>query len=277
MPTNRTEAADQSGARQEIGRDRRGLGLERQREAAQRAVDVEGRKRFAARHHADHALELPQQRRELRLHLQHDLGARARQQRDIARELDRVAQSLLGVQQDRVALKWIFSEPKRTAVAAALRRHAGSTPPPFVLLEAAAKVADRQQRKRLIEMRVGVILADFECLGIARHRLVMAIERLQREAAIVQGLYVVGSNRERAVIGRDRIPIATQAEQAYAAVVVRGRIVGRHRQCGVELGDGLLVSSEGGQCQAAIEPRLRMAWDQRQDLVDGGKRILRTP
>src|SRR5262245_28808811 len=210
-----------------LGRDRRGLGLERQRKAAQRAMDVEGPKRVAARRHRGRALELHQQRRELWLHLQHDLGARARQQRDVARELDRVAQPLLGVQQDRVALQRIFSEPERTAVAATLRRHAGSPPPPFVLLKTAAKVADRQQRKRLIETRVGVILADFERPGIARQGLVMAIERLQREAAIVPGLHMVGSDRERAIISRDRILIAAHVEQAYAAVVVRGRIAGR--------------------------------------------------
>src|SRR5262249_25743107 len=166
---------------------------------------------------------------------------------------------------------------ERTAVAAALRWHSGSPPPPFVLLEAAAKVADGQQRKRLIEMRVGVILADFERPGIARQGLVMAIERLQREAAMLPGLRMVWIDRARVVISRDRILIATQAEQAYAAVVVRRRIAGRHRQCGVEFGDGLLVSSESGQCEAAIEPRVRVTGDQRQDLVDGGKRILRTP
>src|SRR5262249_18423504 len=103
-----------------LGRDRRGLGLERQRKAAQRTMNVEGRKRFAARHHGGGAREPPQQRRELRLHLQHDLGARARQQWYIARELDRVAQSLLGVHKDRVTLQRIFSEPERTAIAAAL-------------------------------------------------------------------------------------------------------------------------------------------------------------
>src|SRR5262249_8515001 len=192
-------------------------------------------------------------------------------------ELDRVAQSLLGVQQDRVALQRIFSEPERTAIAAAVRWHAGSPPPPFVLREAAAKVADRQQPKRLIETRVGVILADFERLGIARQGLVMAIERLQHEAAIVPGPHMVGSDRERAIISRDRILIATHVEQAYAAVVVRRRIAGRQRQRTVELGEGLLVSSERGQREAAIEQRVRMTGDQRQDLVDGGKRILRTP
>src|SRR5439155_21631095 len=40
-----------------LGWNRRRLGLERQRKAAQRTMDVEGRKRFAARHHARGALE----------------------------------------------------------------------------------------------------------------------------------------------------------------------------------------------------------------------------
>src|SRR5262249_57902909 len=108
-------------------------------------------------------------------------------------------------------------------------------------------------RKRLIEMRVGVILAEFERPGIARQGLVMAIERLQREAAIVPGLHMVGSDREPAIISPDRVLIATHVEQAYAAVVVRGRIAGRQRQRGVELGEGLLVSSERGQREAPID------------------------
>src|SRR4029077_4756009 len=147
-----------------------------------------------------------------------------------------VAQSLLGMQQNRLALQRIFSEPQRTAIAAAVRRHAGAPPPPLVLLERAAKVAQRQQRKRLIEMPVGVILANFERPGKARQRLVMAIERLQREAAILPAFHVVGSDRELAIVSRDRILIAGRGEQADATVVVRRRIAREQRQGAVELG-----------------------------------------
>src|SRR4029450_10609022 len=105
--------------------------------------------------------------------------ASLRQQRNVARELDRIAQSLLGVQQNRPSPQRIFSEPERTA--AAMPRHVRSPPSPFVFLKAAPKVPDGQQRQRLIEMRVGVVLLQFERLGVARQRLIEAIERLQRE------------------------------------------------------------------------------------------------
>ena len=107
-------------------------------------MHIEGGKRLAARHNGSHALDPSQQHLELRLHLQHDPGPGPREQGDVARKLDRIAQSLLGVQQDRASLQRVLSKPERTAVAAALRRHSGSPPTPFVLLKTAAKFADAQ-------------------------------------------------------------------------------------------------------------------------------------
>src|SRR5947208_11379550 len=107
-------------------------------------MHIEGGKRLAARRNGGHALAPSQQRLELRLHLQHDAGPGLREQGDVARELDRIAQSLLGVQQDRASLQRVLSEPERTAIAAALRTHSGSPPTPFVLLKTAEKFADAQ-------------------------------------------------------------------------------------------------------------------------------------
>ena len=56
---------------------------------------------------------------ELRLHLEHDLGAGARQHRRVAHELDGVAQTLLGMQQDGLARQRGFAEPGRAGETAA--------------------------------------------------------------------------------------------------------------------------------------------------------------
>ena len=77
-------------------------GLERERQAAERTMHVERRQRFAARENA-HAFETGQQVLQLGLHLEHHRRAALRQQRRIAGELDRVAQTLLGMQQDGLA------------------------------------------------------------------------------------------------------------------------------------------------------------------------------
>src|SRR5262249_5499706 len=112
-----------------------------------------------------------------------------------AREHDRVAQALLGVQQDRTSLQRIFSEPERATVAAAVPGHSRSPPPPLVFLKAAAKFAGRQQRQRLVEMRVGVILSQLERLGTPRQRSDVPMEGPQRAAAIVPRLHVIGQTR----------------------------------------------------------------------------------
>ena len=61
------------------------------------------------------AFEPGQQALQLRLHLQHDAGAGARKQRRVAREHHRIAEPLLGVQQDGLAGERGFAEPERLA------------------------------------------------------------------------------------------------------------------------------------------------------------------
>src|SRR5260370_42132200 len=98
-------------------------------------MHIKGGKRLAARHDRSDAFDLPEQGLELRLHLQHDPRPGPREQGDVARELDRIAQSLLRMQQDRPSSPRVLSEPERTAIAAALRRPPGSPPPPFAFFE----------------------------------------------------------------------------------------------------------------------------------------------
>ena len=127
-------------------------------------MHVEIGQRLAARDHAGDAFDARQHARQLRLHFEHDLRAPARQQRRVADELDGVAQPLLGMQQDGLAAERIFAEPERLAEAAA-RRHAAALPAPFVFLEAAAVVAERQQRQPFVVVGVGVVLVERQHLA----------------------------------------------------------------------------------------------------------------
>ena len=104
-------------------------------------MHVERGKRRPARDHAGDARDPRQEIGQFRLYFDHHLGAHFRQGRRIAHELDGVAETLLGVQQDSLARKRIFTEPQRLAEAAAARRHPGPLPAPFVGRKAAAVVA----------------------------------------------------------------------------------------------------------------------------------------
>ena len=63
------------------------------------------------------AVEPRHQRRQFALHFEHDLGAGRGEKRHVARELDRIAETLLGVQQHGLARQRIFAEPQRPAAA----------------------------------------------------------------------------------------------------------------------------------------------------------------
>ena len=114
------------------------FGLAGERQARQRAVDVERRQRLAARDDRGDAFEAGEQALELRLHLQHHAGAGARQQRRVAREHHRIAEALLGVQQDGLARERGFAEPQRLPQILP-RAHAGALPAPLVLRQVRAR------------------------------------------------------------------------------------------------------------------------------------------
>src|SRR5262249_61886271 len=104
-------------------------------------------------------------------------GARACQQRHIARELDAIAKALLGRNEDALARERIFTEPERFAEAAAACRHAAALPAPFVLLEAAAIVAERETRERRLVMCIRVRLVERDRTLEIGERLALLIER----------------------------------------------------------------------------------------------------
>ena len=64
----------------DVGGNGRRLGLERQRQAAERTMHVIGRKLFAARMAGGDAVEAGQQSFQFRLHFEHDASRRAARQ-----------------------------------------------------------------------------------------------------------------------------------------------------------------------------------------------------
>src|SRR5580700_4839822 len=139
-------------------------------------MHVVRRRRSAMRNYGLRTFKPRQQRGQLRLHFEDDVGAAGRELRYVTSELDGVAKALLGVQQYRLARQRIVAAPQRPT-SAFLLRHAGTPPARFVFLEALAVVADHQQSERLHEMDIGIVLLDRFRLVVTGKRIVEPLKR----------------------------------------------------------------------------------------------------
>jgi hypothetical protein len=163
------------------GRDGLERGAEGERQGEQRAMQVEGRQRVAARHHRD-AGDAGGERHQRLLDLQHHLAAD--NQRHVAQELDAVAQALLGVQQDGPAGERLAAPLRLGEVA---RRQVADTPARLVLVPAGREVAAQELEHALAGRRHGVVGIERARLAKAREGLVHAVEVLEREAEVEVG------------------------------------------------------------------------------------------
>src|SRR5580692_9546494 len=84
------------------------------------------------------------------LHLEDNAHAAAREQRNIAAELQRVAKALLGVKQNGLAGDLIRPEPERLRKLSLPFGQLFGFPTPLILLEAASKVANKQPANRFV-------------------------------------------------------------------------------------------------------------------------------
>jgi len=100
--------------RGKVGR-RRGYGLkqrrERQRQAEQRAMKIECGERVAFRYDLDRAAERVHHLLQRLLHLQDHMGAARGDERCVTAELDGVAEALLGMEENGLALDLLRPEP----------------------------------------------------------------------------------------------------------------------------------------------------------------------
>jgi len=104
-------------------------------------VTIEFRQFFAAANDQRNVREAREQSRERRRHLENNLGTTGCDERRIARELNGIAEPLLGVEQDRPARERRIAEPQRLREIAAPGREIRRPPTPFEFLPAALEVA----------------------------------------------------------------------------------------------------------------------------------------
>ena len=129
--------------------------------------------------------EAPQRLR----HLQHDAPARLGEERDIAQELQRVAPTLLGMQQDGAPIEWLaLPEWLREG---AWRLHL-APPARFMLAPAFLEAAEREQHEGAIPAGIDHVRLEGDSLLIARKRFLDPPLILERGAEIVMRIRETG-------------------------------------------------------------------------------------
>ena len=138
-----------------LRRDRFEPRAEYQRQAEQRAVQIEVRQRLVAWYDFCRAGEAAHQLAQRFLHLEKHTRGALRDLRHIATELDGVAEALLGVQKNGPAGQIIGAGPKRLREVSLDRAQLRGFPSPFVFLPASGKVSDQEAALKWPSARFG--------------------------------------------------------------------------------------------------------------------------
>src|ERR1700733_9771744 len=105
------------------------------------------------------------------LHLQNDVRGALCNQWHVAAELDRVTQTLLGMEKNSLARDLIRPEPLWLCEISFLIASRPGFPSPFVLFPAAIKVTREQPAERFVVVRVCIVRPQGQCAVVARQRL----------------------------------------------------------------------------------------------------------
>ncbi len=227
---------------------------QRQRQALHRAVQIERRQRLPTRHDPIHSRQIPQQPDQRRLHLHDDPQSSGGGQRRVTAELQRVAQPLFGMDQQRAAPARL-TEPLRLHKRSASPGHIRRFPAPFVFPPPLRHVTHGQQRHGQIAMRIRKIQLQADgrpeagerrlrqplflqdgpeivvCprrVGPKHHRLPATGGRLVQPALLrqhgtqrVMRLHQVGPQRDRPMAATGRLLQLSQPTERNAKIVRR--------------------------------------------------------
>src|SRR5579863_1235748 len=105
--------------------------------------------------HQRRCLDRRRQRLKRRLHLDDNLGAERSHHRHIPQELNGVAETLLGVQQNGLAFDRLLAEPERLIKTARLPLWTWHFPAPLVLFPALFVITGAEQSKPPVPVRLG--------------------------------------------------------------------------------------------------------------------------
>ncbi len=174
---------------------------ERERQREQRAVQVERRQRIAARDDLDPGGG-HHERTERLLNLENDVAAAGGHERQEAQELDGVAEALLGVQQDGLAVERLAAPLRLRKIA---RRQVADIPARLVFLPPGREVAAQKVQHAFARGRHAVVRIERARAAKARERLVHAAHVLQREPEVEVRDRKLRRERDRAAAGGFRL------------------------------------------------------------------------
>jgi hypothetical protein len=201
-----------------LRRDRLEARLEEMRQAHQGAVASIRRRIAAIAENVDAGQALPHQAHELLMHAQTHLAGTLGEQRNVAGELQRVAEPLLGLDID-VPAGEAFALPRAFGKARPLAL--GRTQPPFVFRPAFGEVAVHQQQYAEARMRIGMVRRKSDGAAQDRHRLRVNAVVVQRGAEIGPGIAIGRIERGGTAIGVDRRVETLEAMQRVAEIAMR--------------------------------------------------------
>ena len=238
---------DEDGVGVEVGDgvgDRFQRGVEGEGEAEEGTVEIEGRERLAAREELHGVVDCGtlQETVEFVGAFQEDSAGLRGHERDVAEELERVAEALLGVEENGAAGEG-GAVPLGLAEIAAEGEEVAALPAPFVLWPAGGKIATVEEEEGEIAVGIGVVGLEGDGLAIGSGSVVEAGEIAEGVAEVIVSGGVAGVERVGLVVsGEGFVDVALGAEGVAEIEVGVGEL-------GVELkgaaggGDGFVEAA----------------------------------
>jgi hypothetical protein len=206
---------------------------------------------------------------------EHDLGTALGDHRNVAGELDRVAEPLLGVEQDRRAVDGL-STPERLRKFQPGRLTIACSPAPLEFPPPFSEISERKPRQRFVPVRIGMVGPQRQRALIGGDGLCMPVEPMEHDATVVVRVDVSGLQRQRPIEARDRILVAVKAMQCAPALGERFYKTWMGGKHPVEVREGRLVPPQRHQHQAAIATSRRGTCLRLQCSAQGIKRFVVT-
>ena len=162
------------------------------------------------------------------LDLHHDACVARRDQRHVTAELNGIAESLLAVEQDRLAGDIVLPKPERLRKFVRWDSRGGSLAAPLIFDPSTLEVAGDEARQALEKMRVGMVRTQRNRSIVTRQRLIEPLQVVQRNAAIGQRLGPIRPRGKRGIVARQCLLEPSEFTQGDAALLsTAARLVAR--------------------------------------------------
>src|SRR6202011_351938 len=222
----------------------------------ERAVEIERRQRVAARDDLE-ACDPREQRDDRFLDFQDYLAAAGGNQRQVAQELNRVAETLLGMQQDGLAVERLAAPLRLFEIA---RLQVADAPARLVFLPAGGEVAAQEVQHALAGERHAVAGIERTGAAEARERLVHAAHVLEREAEVEVRDGEARGERDRPAAGGLRFFRAADGAQRVGEIGMGLRVAGPQLGRAAEVFGRFLEPALLAQRRAQVVVRLDVIW-----------------